>query len=66
MRQNNFKFSSELYPKVLKLLKMLCWREPTLTLKSYCDWIDILFGIKIGKSWVSDVLYNELGYSIKK
>ena len=55
-RQGNFKVGTELFLEIEELLAMLCWKEPTLTLQDYRTWIDIIFGVQVSKSWISDFI----------
>ena len=66
IRENNYTISPEQLPSILSLLKMLCWRDPTLPLTSYKDWIKLLYDINISLSWISDAFTRRLGFSRKK
>lgn len=66
VREENTEICYEQFIEVSKFLTHLLNYEPTLSLCSYVDWIDIMFDFQMSKSWVSDVLYNYLGFSRKK
>lgn len=62
----NAKVSKEQKVEICKLYEMLINLEPSLPLSSYKEWTSLVFNINISKTWISDVLYHEMGYSKKK
>jgi hypothetical protein len=65
-REESSKCSLQVFKQIQLLMKILCWKKPSLTLWSYQQWIQIVFGISYSISKIHFIFTNVLGYSRKK
>ena len=65
-REESSKCSLQVFKQIQLLMKILCWKKPSLTLWSYQQWIQIVFRILYSISKIHFIFTNVLGYSRKK